>query len=155
MTNNKSQSVSERKQHNQRGQLEETSSFSIKVIRVLKFSFETYDFITSKGKLTLNTSVRSVAKKKDDGYSVALQIKIDTTKDEKKEGFGSYAEIVVDIKTEPSFDESYLNNATAIAFSYLRPLIAQMTVMSKMPPLDLNPLDFSELEVEIIDKEES
>ena len=50
-------------------------------------------------------------------------------------------------------NEKYLNNAVAILYSYLRPLVAQMTVMAKLPPLDLQPLNFENIKIKIERKE--
>lgn len=149
--NNKSQSVSEQKQ------LEASSAFSIEGISVLEFTFKVYPEDLGKNeKLALNVDIAPQATKKSGGYSVSSQIDVYTTDDdESKVGFKSFAEILIIIKTKPDFDEALLKNAVAIAYSYLRPLIAQMTVMSKLPPLDLQPIDFSLLNVKVVNKEES
>lgn len=38
----------------------------------------------------------------------------------------------------------------AIIYSYLRPIVLQMTVMAKLPPLDLPPANFENFKVGII-----
>ncbi|EJW5417351.1 protein-export chaperone SecB, partial [Campylobacter coli] len=45
-----------------------------------------------------------------------------------------------------------LNNAVAIMFSYLRPIIAQITMLSGFPPYHLQPVSFEDFEVEVINE---
>lgn len=52
-------------------------------------------------------------------------------------------------------NEKYLNSAVAILYSYLRPLVAQMTTMAKLPPLDLQPLNFEDIKIKVEHKEKS
>lgn len=144
-------------QEQQRGQLEASNAFSIKGVSVLEFTFKAHpDGLGQSKTLALNTSVASQATKKSGGhYSVITQVDISSADGESLVGFESFAEILILIETNPEFDEALLKNAVAISYSYLRPLIAQMTVMSKLPPLDLQPLDFSHFNVEVVDKKSS
>ncbi|HIC9288097.1 TPA: protein-export chaperone SecB, partial [Campylobacter jejuni] len=47
-------------------------------------------------------------------------------------------------------NEFLLNNAVAIMFSYLRPMIAQITMLSGFPPYHLQPVSFEQFKVDII-----
>ena len=51
-------------------------------------------------------------------------------------------------KFKNGFDEIMINNIAAMLYSYLRPIVAQMSVMSKIIPIDLPPLNFSNLKFE-------
>ena len=55
---------------------------------------------------------------------------------------------------ENELDEKLFPNLASILYSYLRPIVAQISVMAKLPPIDLPILNLSKIKVdEIKDKE--
>ena len=54
---------------------------------------------------------------------------------------------------EDGIDKKLFRNLISILYSYLRPIAAQISVMAKLPPLDLPILNFSEINTDNIEEE--
>lgn len=55
---------------------------------------------------------------------------------------------------EYNIDKALFRNLISILYSYLRPIAAQISVMAKLPPLDLPILNFAEINTDDIEEEE-
>lgn len=79
---------------------------------------------------------------------VVLFSKIDLEKEDRTiiTTFDAVLSAVVEPLNNNEEIDKLIKNIAAILYSYLRPLIAQMTVMSKLPPLDLPPLNFTDID---------
>lgn len=54
---------------------------------------------------------------------------------------------------EYNIDKALFRNLISILYSYLRPIAAQISVMAKLPPLDLPILNFAEINTDDIEEE--
>ena len=134
------------------------NDFKISTIQLKKFSFEqTRKLEKDKKGLFIKRQIGAIAKKqveekKKIEYVIQVEVNIDVIQSGNKV-FNVNSLILGAIEVEIGFDETYLNNMVAIIYSYLRPIVAQMTVMAKLPPLDLPPANFDDFEVKIIPEE--
>ena len=131
--------MSAAKQHN---------SFKIKTIQLGKFYFEQTGELR-QGEISFNQKIDAIARKESEsGYIIRLNVDL-SFKQEESEVFYIRSIIIGVIEVESNFDENLLNNMVAIMYSYLRPMGAQMTVMAKLPPLDLPPVSFENFKVKV------
>lgn len=129
------------------------SSFKIKTIQLKKFDFEQTGELKKKTKINLNQGIGALAKKEaENQYNIQLNVDL-SFKQENEEVFYIQSAILGIIEVSDGFEESLLKNMVAIMYSYLRPMVAQMTVMAKLPPLDLPPVSFEEFEVKMTNNE--
>ena len=127
------------------------NTFKIKTIQLKKFDFEqTGKLVADKKKeINLKQKIGAIAKQENTN-SYILQLNVDMAfKQDEQDLFFIISVIVGAIEVGKNFDEKLLSNMAAIMFSYLRPMVAQMTVMAKLPPLDLQPVNFEEFEVKV------
>lgn len=131
------------------------SSFEIKTIQLKKFDFEQTGELRKKINLNLSQGIGAIAKKESKNqYNIQLNVDL-FFKQENKEVFYIQSAILSIIEVSDNFEEALLNNMVAIMYSYLRPMVAQMTVMAKLPPLDLPPVSFEEFKVKIVNDKQS
>lgn len=131
--------------------IESHNTFKIKTIQLKKFDFEqTGKLVANKKKeINLKQKIGAIAKQENTN-SYILQLNVDMVfKQDEQDLFFIDSVIVGAIEVGKNFDEKLLNNMVAIMFSYLRPIVAQMTVMAKLPPLDLQPANFEKFEVKV------
>ena len=127
------------------------NTFKIKTIQLKKFDFEqTGKLVADKKKeINLKQKIGAIAKQENTN-SYILELNLDMAfKQDEQDLFFINSVIVGAIEVGKNFDEKLLSNMAAIMFSYLRPMVAQMTVMAKLPPLDLQPVNFDEFEVKV------
>ena len=127
------------------------NTFKIKTIQLKKFDFEqTGKLVADKKKeINLKQKIGAIAKQENTN-SYILQLNVDMAfKQDEQDLFFINSVIVGAIEVGKNFDEKLLSNMAAIMFSYLRPMVAQMTVMAKLPPLDLQPVNFEEFGVKV------
>ena len=99
--------------------------------------------------INLEQKIGAIAKQETTNiYIIQLNANI-FFKQNEQDLFFIKAIIIGAIEVGKDFEEKSLNNMVAIMFSYLRPMVAQMTVMAKLPPLDLQPVNFEEFEVKV------
>ena len=131
------------------------SSFEIKTIQLKKFDFEQTGELKKKINLNLNQGIGAIAKKESENqYNIQLNVDL-SFKQKNEEVFYIQSSILGIIEVNEGFDEALLSNMVAIMYSYLRPMVAQMTVMAKLPPLDLPPVSFEEFKVKIVNDKQS
>lgn len=135
--------------------VQHNDSFNIVAIEIKKFIFEQTSPLGQESEINIEQSLGAVTQKNviDDSI-VEYSIRVDTDihfKQKEKEIFYIDSSIFSVIKTNINFNEKLLNNVVAIMYSYLRPLVAQMTTMAKLPPLDLPPANFENYEVKVVD----
>lgn len=124
------------------------NSFKIKIIQLKKFDFKQTGELRQKNKISLNQGIGAVARKSKNQYTIQLNVDISFGQ-EKSEVFYIQSAIIGVIEVESNFEENSLNNMVAIMYSYLRPMVAQVTVMAKLPPLDLPPANFEDFKVKV------
>lgn len=123
--------------------------FNIETIQLKKFNFEQIGALKEDNEISLKQRIGATAKKESENqYFIQLDVDLSSMQGDVKV-FYIHSVIVSIIEVNDHFDESLLNNMVAIMYSYLRPMVAQMTVMAKLPPLDLPPVSFEEFEVKI------
>ena len=130
------------------------SAISIEYIQVDNFKFNLITNLMNNNieianDIGIKTGTNiSYSKREDDNLILAeLNIKIDLMM---SDYILAYIEsnIIGLFKFKNEFDERMINNIAAMLYSYLRPIVAQMSVMSKIMPIDLPPLNFSNLKFE-------
>jgi len=124
------------------------NSFKIKTIQIKKFDFCQTEKLIKNKQIKLEQTIKANAKKDDNQYAIQVNIKLLAKQDEKTL-FYVKSIIIAIIEVEASFQEDYLNNMVAIIYSYLRPMVAQMTAMAKLPLLDLPPMNLENFRVTI------
>lgn len=131
------------------------SAISIEYIQVADFKFSLVNNLMNKDieianniNIDIETGTNiSYSKKEDNLILTELKIKMDLIM---SENILAHIESTVIglFKFKNEFDERMVNNIAAMLYSYLRPIVAQMSVMSKILPIDLPPLNFSNLKFE-------
>ncbi|MCL9821903.1 protein-export chaperone SecB [Helicobacter sp. 14348-15] len=124
------------------------NSFKIKTIQIKKFDFCQTEKLIKNKQIKLEQTIKANAKKDDNQYAIQVNIKLLAKQDEKTL-FYVKSIIIAIIEVEANFQEDYLNNMVAIIYSYLRPMVAQMTAMAKLPLLDLPPMNLENFRVTI------
>ena len=129
--------------------MQPNTSFQIKSIQLRKFDFEQIKGLKDIENIELEQGIDAKYEKKDNTYIIFLghQIKL---KQKENLIYTVNSMIMGHIEVKENFDPKYLNNVVAILYSYLRPMVAQVTVMAKLPPLDLPPMNFIDLKLEEI-----
>lgn len=128
--------------------IKQHNSFKIETIQLKKFDFEQTGELRQENKISLDQKIGAVAKKSENQYIIQLNVDI-SFKQEELELFYIKSDIIGVIEVENNFEESLLKNMVAIMYSYLRPMAAQITVMAKLPPLDLPPANFEDFKVTV------
>ena len=131
------------------------SAISIEYIQVVDFKFNLINNLMNSNIEIANdigiktgTNISYSKKEEEDNLILTeLNIKIDLMMSYK---ILAHIEstIIGLFKFKNGFDEIMINNIAAMLYSYLRPIVAQMSVMSKIIPIDLPPLNFSNLKFE-------
>ncbi len=126
------------------------SAISIEYIQVVDFKF---NLINSNIEIANDIGIKtgtniSYSKKEEDSLILTeLNIKIDLMMSDNI--LARIESTIIGLfKFKNEFDERMINNIAAMLYSYLRPIVAQMSVMSKILPVDLPPLNFSNLKFE-------
>lgn len=132
-------------------QVQPSDAFEIKTIQIGEFNFKQVGKLAKDKSISMEQKVGAIAEKSENTYMIQSKIDILFLQSE-KEIFYIKSAIVGVISVGKNFNEKFLNNMVAIMYSYLRPLVAQMTVMAKLPPLDLPPLNFEDFKVSVKDK---
>lgn len=132
-------------------QVQPSNVFQIETIQVKEFNFKQVGSLGNGKSIEIKQGVGAIAEKGENTYTIQSNINVSFLQGG-KEIFYIKSAIIGVIVVEPNFDEKFLNNMVAIMYSYLRPLAAQMTVMAKLPPLDLPPLNFENFKVSVKDK---
>ncbi|MGX2971070.1 protein-export chaperone SecB [Helicobacter sp. T3_23-1059] len=133
-------------------QAQPSNAFQIKTIQVGEFKFKQVGKLGKGKSIEIKQGVGAIAEKDKNTYIIQSNIDISFLQGE-QEIFYIKSAIVGVIGVESNFNEKFLNNMVAIMYSYLRPLVAQMTVMAKLPPLDLPPLNFENFKVDVKHKD--
>lgn len=129
------------------------SVISIEYIQIVDFKFNLINNLINSDIEIADIGIKtgtniSYSKKEEDNLILTeLNIKIDLMM---HDNILAHIEstIIGLFKFKNEFDERMINNIAAILYSYLRPIVAQMSVMSKIMPIDLPPLNFSNLKFE-------
>lgn len=136
--------------------MQHNSSFKLLAIQLIKFNFEQVGQLKAVEHiaLSLTQSISTGFEKDKNIYKVILNLDLKMLQDEHTIYIVESA-ILSQIEVPDDFDEKFLKNVVAMLYSYLRPMIAQVTVMAKLPPLDIPPINLSGIEVLPIDKQSS
>lgn len=130
------------------------SAISIEYIQVVDFKFNLINNLMNSNIEIANdigiktgTNISYSKKEEDNLILTELNIKIDLMM---SNNILAHIEstIIGLFKFKNEFDERMINNIAAMLYSYLRPIVAQMSIMSKIIPIDLPPLNFSNLKFE-------
>ncbi len=131
------------------------SAISIEYIQVVDFKFNLINNLMNSNIEIANdigiktgTNISYSKKEEEDNLILTeLNIKIDLMM---SDNILAHIEstIIGLFKFKNEFNERIINNIAAMLYSYLRPIVAQMSVMSKIIPIDLPPLNFSNLKFE-------
>ncbi|EAC1313291.1 hypothetical protein E4R57_05890 [Campylobacter coli] len=135
-------------------------AFQISSIEIKKFNFEQNPEIKEGDidKFEFSRTIGAIAQKKDnkekDKFLAQLDLNIKANNNNKKNIYNISTSIVslIEFEVKDEQNKILLNNAVAIMFSYLRPMIAQITMLSGFPPYHLQPVSFEEFEVKIINE---
>lgn len=133
------------------------SEFDIKLIKLIKLNFEHKENIKNIDELSLDVGLRPEYIKIEELIQFNLYVKIDLyqkdNENKKIEICSIESQIVGMFGYKNQIDEKLLPNIASILYSYLRPIISQLSIMAKIPPIDLPILNLSDIEVKEIKKE--
>lgn len=135
----------------------ENSKFSIKSIKLARLDFEQKKNIDNMDIIETNLGLNSYffkipEKNSDIQLNLGMQLKLFENNDGNKANIGIIeSEILGIFSCDGEINQKLLPNLTSILYSYLRPIVAQISIMAKLPPIDLPILNLSKIEVREID----
>ena len=137
------------------------SSVSVRSIKLAKLNFIQNSNLIDKESIGLDLGFNaSYQKIKSESTSIqfnfGMQLKLIQKNDNDSEiNIGViHAHVIGLFDYENELDEKLFPNLASILYSYLRPIVAQISVMAKLHPIDLPILNLSKIKVdEIKDKE--
>lgn len=135
----------------------ENSKFSIRFIKLVKLDFEQNKNISGMDEietsLGLNSCFFKIPKKKFDiQLNLCMQLKLFENNDGNIVNIGIIeSEILGIFSCDGEINQKLLPNLASILYSYLRPIVSQISIMAKLPPIDLPILNLSKIEVTEID----
>lgn len=135
-------------------QPQEDAYFQINTIQLFAFQFLKHK-ISNQDEINRTSGIQVEAKKRKDQngeVDIITKINVDFQYAETRM-ISCEAVFIASISVSEKFDERFLNNVVAIIYSYLRPIVAQMTIMAKTQPLDLPPLSFENITIKEWDEE--
>ena len=136
------------------------SSVSIRSIKLAQLNFIQKNNLINKESIGLDLGFSvSYQKIKPENTSIqfnfGMQLKLSQKNDNSSEiNIGVIQAHVIglfDYKNE--LDKKLFPNLASILYSYLRPIVAQISVMAKLPPIDLPILNLSKIKVDEIIEE--
>lgn len=133
------------------------SEFDIKLIKLIKLNFEHKENIKNIDEFSLDVGLHPEYIKIEEVIQFNLYVKIDLyqkdNENKKIEICSIESQIVGMFGYKNQIDKKLLPNIASILYSYLRPIISQLSIMAKIPPIDLPILNLSDIEVKEIKKE--
>ncbi|EAI3897244.1 hypothetical protein BXA15_06340 [Campylobacter lari] len=131
--------------------------FQILSIEIKKFNFEQNGVLDDSGTINCKNNIGVIAHQKDDKKKdiFLIRLDLDIQADSGSESVYNISTTILSLiafETKDEQNKILLNNAVAIMFSYLRPMIAQITMLSGFPPYHLQPVSFEEFKVKIINE---
>ncbi|KLI13515.1 hypothetical protein [Brachyspira hyodysenteriae] len=137
----------------------ENSTFSITEIKLVKANFYQKNNILNRDEIAISLNMGSYySTRKDIENSIQLNLSVDIElfqENENKDNISiaTVETIVVGIfEYKNNISEKLLPNLVSILYSYIRPIVAQFSVMAKLPPIDLPILNLSKIEVKHIEE---
>ncbi len=137
----------------------ENSTFSITEIKLVKANFFQKNNVINKDEIAINLNMGSFySTRKDIENSIQLNLSVDIELfqediDKNKISIATIETIIVGIfEYKNDISEKLLPNLVSILYSYIRPIVAQFSVMAKLPPIDLPILNLSKIEVKHIEE---
>lgn len=137
----------------------ENSNFAIKEIKLVKANFYQKNNLINDNEISIGLSIGSFYSiRKDIKNAIQLNLSADIElfqEDENKDNIpiATVETIVVGIfEYKNDISEKLLPNLASILYSYIRPIVAQFSVMAKLPPIDLPILNLSKIEVKHIEE---
>ena len=140
-------------------QLLEESQFSIKKIKIVKFNFQQKDNLINKNTFGMDFNIGSFYSNiKEEKNTIQLNLILNIELFQENEN--NCKVIIADIETiivgifeyKNYISEKLLPNLASILYSYIRPIVAQFSVMAKLPPIDLPILNLSKIDVKHIEE---
>lgn len=130
------------------------SEFDIKLIKLIKLNFEHKENIKNIDEFSLDVGLRPEYMKVEELIQFCLYVKIDLYQNENRkiEICSIESQIAGMFGYKGQIDKKLLPNIASILYSYLRPIISQLSIMAKIPPIDLPILNLSDIEVKEIKK---
>lgn len=140
-------------------QLLEESQFSIKKIKIVKFNFQQKDNLINKNPIGMDFNIGSFYSNIKDKKNT-IQLNLILNMELFQENENNCKVTIADIETivagmfeyKNDISEKLLPNLVSILYSYIRPIVAQFSVMAKLPPIDLPILNLSKIEVKHIEE---
>lgn len=135
-------------------QLHKNSEFSIKFIKLVMLNFKQKENLFNANEIKLNLGLNSFfSKSLENNIQLDLGIRLKLLQEDNNNNIeiGTIEAGISGIfiyKNE--INQKLLPNLASILYSYLRPIVAQISVMAKLPPIDLPVLDLSKIEVKEI-----
>lgn len=136
------------------------SSVSVKSIKLAQLNFIQKSNLINKETIGIDLSINaSYQKIKSENTSIqfnfGMQLKLSQKNDNNAEiNIGVIQAHVIGLfDYENELDKKLFPNLASILYSYLRPIVAQISVMAKLPPIDLPILNLGKIKVDEIIEE--
>ncbi len=127
------------------------SEFDIKLIKLIKLNFEHKENIKNIDEFSLDVGLNPEYVKIAELIQFYLYVKVglyqNNDENKKIEICSIEAQIAGIFGYKDEIDKKLLPNIASILYSYLRPVISQLSIMAKIPPIDLPILNLSDIEV--------
>lgn len=136
------------------------STVSVKSIKLAQLNFMQKNNLINKDTIGLdlgfNTSYQKIKSENASiQFNFGIQLKLSQKDDNNnKINIGVIQAYIIGLfDYENELDKKLFPNLASILYSYLRPIVAQISVMAKLPPIDLPILNLSKIKVDEIIEE--
>ena len=136
------------------------STVSVKSIKLAQLNFMQKNNLINKDTIGLdlgfNTSYQKIKSENTSiQFNFGIQLKLSQKDDNNnKINIGVIQAYIIGLfDYENELDKKLFPNLASILYSYLRPIVAQISVMAKLPPIDLPILNLSKIKVDEIIEE--
>lgn len=136
------------------------STVSVKSIKLAQLNFMQKSNLINKDTIGLdlgfNTSYQKIKSENTSiQFNFGIQLKLSQKDDNNnKINIGVIQAYIIGLfDYENELDKKLFPNLASILYSYLRPIVAQISVMAKLPPIDLPILNLSKIKVDEIIEE--
>ena len=124
------------------------SEFDIKFIKLISLNFEQNQKEINKNEIKVNMTMKAFySRLAHSNIQLNLNVKISLEQNHNYD-IGTIDSTIIGIfGYKDKINEELMPNLVSILYSYLRPIVAQLSIMSKLPPIDLPIINLSNIKV--------
>lgn len=124
------------------------SEFDIKLIKLMYLNFKQNEKEINKREIRVNMTMKAFySRLAHNNIQLNLNIKIALVQNNNLD-IGTIDSTIIGVfGYKDKINEELMPNLVSILYSYLRPIVAQLSIMSKLPPIDLPIINLSNIKV--------